>query len=60
MVEGNEERGIENNMISEELWWNERRMHGSAEMREKQAERQLHSSGNARGCKELEKLGGAM
>jgi hypothetical protein len=35
MVEGNDERRIEYNMISEELWWDERRMHGSTEMREK-------------------------
>jgi hypothetical protein len=51
MVEGNDEWGIEYNMISEELWWDERMMHGSAKMR---------ASGNARGCKELEKVGGAM
>jgi hypothetical protein len=35
MVEGSDERRIEYNMISEELWWGERRMHGSTEMREK-------------------------
>ncbi|KAJ7804249.1 hypothetical protein B0H14DRAFT_2612559 [Mycena olivaceomarginata] len=60
MVEGDDERRIEYNMISEELWWDERRMHGSAEMREKQAEPQLRSSGNAGWCKELEKAGGAI
>jgi hypothetical protein len=60
MVEGNDERRIEYNMIGEELWWGERRMHGSAEMREKQEEPQSHSPGNARGCKEFEKAGGAV
>jgi hypothetical protein len=57
MAEGNDEPRIEYNMISEELWWDERRMHVSAEMREK---KELCSSGNARGCKELEEVGGAM
>ncbi|KAJ7836478.1 hypothetical protein B0H14DRAFT_3704962 [Mycena olivaceomarginata] len=60
MVEGNDEQRIEYNMISEELWWDELRMHRFTEMREKQEEPQLRSSGNARGCKELEKAGGAV
>jgi hypothetical protein len=57
MVEGNDEQRIEYNMISEELWWDERRMHGSAEMREKQEEPQLRSSGHARGVQSIREIG---
>jgi hypothetical protein len=55
MVEGNDERRIDYGIVV-----GERRMHGSEEIREKKEEPQLRSSGNARGCKELEKVGGAM